>query len=146
MTGHAILIVEEDRNVMISVEKLTTRRKIRSEAVRHVEGALSMLNISKRRYPVVITDWRFNSNSGEEVVIAARKLGSQVIVMSGDEEEETRRMVLAAGANYFLPKPFTTENFYAAFLSCYAFYFDNFLKMQVERARKLAQDYGVAEV
>lgn len=101
-----ILIVDDDRNIRLTLSVFLEREGYKVKDVASGQGALSML---REFHPdIVLTDLRLKEESGIDVLnaIKARDSGLPVILMTAYGTVETAVAAMKQGAVDFIAKPF----------------------------------------
>ncbi|MEA3227599.1 MAG: response regulator, partial [Campylobacterota bacterium] len=112
--NHKILVVD-DSMVMRKQLKITLENMFFNViAVAHGEEALEMIELHKD-IALVLTDYNMPVMDGLELVCEIRKKYNKqmlnIIALSSDEDEETVAIFLKKGANDYIKKPFSKEEF-----------------------------------
>ncbi len=106
--GH-VLVVEDEVDLAVTCQRLLRRLGYSVVLAGSCEEGLSIM----RAEPIslVITDLRLPDGDGIDLVSAARHGASPapVIVVTGFPSRESREAAIAAGASFYLPKPFSTR-------------------------------------
>ena len=107
-----ILVVDDERDLAISCERLLSRRGWDVVTTGSCQAALTILARDPR--PVlVIVDRQLPDGDGFDVLRAARALATPVIMVTGYGSAAARRLALDEGAAGFLPKPFSSRDLLA---------------------------------
>ena len=108
MTG-TILVVDDERDLAATCERLLNRRGWNVTITGSREAALAMLAHHPR--PVLaIVDRQLPDGDGVDVLRAALAVDTPVIVVTGYGSGATRRLALEEGAAGFLAKPFSAHD------------------------------------
>jgi len=105
----AVLVVDDEADLLITYERLLRRWGYRVTTVASVAAGLVAL---ERDCPdLVISDLRLPDGDGFQLVRAARTAPRPppVIIVTGVPSEDRRRAAVTAGAAAFLAKPFKTS-------------------------------------
>jgi two-component system chemotaxis response regulator CheY len=104
---NSALVVEDSQTI-----RLIIARHLNSIGVNEVDeaedGAAALERLGERRYDLMITDWEMHPVGGEELLKAVRqnpKLAKLPIIMI--TAAASRGTSWLAGADAYLPKPFT---------------------------------------
>lgn len=112
---HKVLLVEDNIMQRNRVEKILKNMFFEVSAVAHGEEALGMLEDSKKPYSLVLTDYNMPVMDGFELTNRIREQYSKnelaIIAGSSSDDEEVIAMFLKNGANDFIKKPCTKEEF-----------------------------------
>ena len=105
--GTIVLVVEDERDLVGTYERLLQRQGCSVIATGTVHDALEALD--SRPFALVIADLRLPDGTGLDVVRSARRRpdGPPVIVVTGFSSPGSRRDALEAGASAYLAKPFS---------------------------------------
>ena len=108
-----ILIAEDDNDINQMLSELLTLNGYRN--IQAFSGTEAMLHVKNCPPAAVILDLMLPGMTGEEVLskIKEESPGTAVIVASARESLKTRIMLLKAGADDYLVKPFDTEELIA---------------------------------
>lgn len=108
-TQHSILVADDDPVVRRVLVRVVKRVAPDVHIVEAVNGAEALAALPHYAWLAIITDYTMPEVSGLEVVSAAHAEApdAPIIVISAHAEVEPG--VLAAGAQYFVQKPFTIE-------------------------------------
>ncbi len=108
-----ILIAEDDNDINQMLSELLTLNGYRN--IQAFSGTEAMLHVKNCPPAAVILDLMLPGMAGEEVLskIKEESPGTAVIVASARESLKTRIMLLKAGADDYLVKPFDTEELIA---------------------------------
>jgi DNA-binding response OmpR family regulator len=108
MTG-AILVVDDERDLAATCQRLLSRRGWNVVTAGSREAALTVLARTPR--PVLaIVDRQLPDGDGLDVLRAALAVETPVIMVTGYGSAATRRLALDEGAVGFLAKPFSTHD------------------------------------
>ncbi|MDR2632601.1 MAG: sigma-54 dependent transcriptional regulator [Treponema sp.] len=101
-----VLIVDDERNIRLSLQKYLGLEHIAAESVESGESALASL--AQSSFDAVIVDLKLPGMSGQAVLewIQARKLAVPVIMISAHGQIPDAVQALHAGAKDYLVKPF----------------------------------------
>jgi DNA-binding NtrC family response regulator len=104
----AILLVDNDIFVLTALDRMLAEIAPNYELLTVLRGAGALTLIAQRPIALVITDQAMPSMDGLTLTAAIKAQAPQcpVILMTGYPTGEIERRALAAGVNYFLPKPF----------------------------------------
>jgi two-component system chemotaxis response regulator CheY len=113
MERKTVLVVEDDPP--LREEILDLLRRMGLEAVEAADGASAMSRLASMRPDLVCLDLILPEASGYEVCEFIRRSpthrGTPVLIMSGRSYPMDRAYAAEAGADSFLAKPFTEEDF-----------------------------------
>jgi len=109
---HTILLVDDSMVIRKQMKTLLENMYFKVIAVAHGEEALGMLN---PKISLVLTDYNMPVMNGLELTQEIRKNYSKkelsIIALSSDENDETTALFLKNGANDYVKKPFSKEEF-----------------------------------
>ena len=106
---HTILVVDDERDLAATCQRLLSRRGWPVVTADSREAALTVLARIPR--PVLaIVDRQLPDGDGLDVLRAALAVGTPVIMVTGYGSPATRRLALDEGAVGFLAKPFSTHD------------------------------------
>jgi DNA-binding response OmpR family regulator len=105
-----VLVIEDEIDLAVTFERLL--RRLGYAVVRAGSRAEGLSIIEAQPVGLVITDVRLPDGNGLDIVAAARRSSTAppVIVVTGFTTRASREAALAAGANVYLPKPFSTAD------------------------------------
>ena len=108
-----ILIIEDDRLLADSLEHLLRTKGFETEAVYDGESGMEYAELGI--YDLLILDVVMPGLDGYEVArrVRARRCATPILMISVRGDVEDRVEGLAAGADYYLPKPFDTRELLA---------------------------------
>ena len=107
MKGMRLLLAEDDQDLCVAVRVLLERS---GYAVDTVENGSDALDYAKTtEYDGLVLDWMMPGKDGIEVLKALREMGSTVpcLLLTARDAVEDRVTGLDAGADDYLPKPFS---------------------------------------
>ncbi|MFA7611475.1 MAG: diguanylate cyclase [Sulfurimonas sp.] len=112
--NHKILIAEDSLVFRKQVQSLLENMFFKVITVAHGEEALGILNTTAD-ISLVLTDFHMPVINGLELTQEIRKTYTKndlaIVVMSEDSNDETTALFLKSGANDFIKKPFSKEEF-----------------------------------
>lgn len=112
--NHKILLVEDSIVFRKQMQSMLENMFFKVITVAHGEEALGILNTTPD-ISLVLTDYHMPVINGLELTQEIRKTYTKndlaVIVMSSDNDEETTALFLKNGANDYIKKPFSKEEF-----------------------------------
>jgi len=112
--NHNILLVEDSLVVRKQMQALLENMNFHVIAVAHGEEALGMLQTSTQM-SLVLTDYNMPVMNGLELTQTIRKTYDKkqlpIIVLSSDNDATTTALFLKQGANDYIKKPFSKEEF-----------------------------------
>ncbi|MDR0525942.1 MAG: sigma-54 dependent transcriptional regulator [Spirochaetaceae bacterium] len=102
----AVLIVDDEKNIRISMKKYLGLEGIEAECVETGEAALAWLD--RERFDAVLLDLKLPGMSGQEVLewMIQREISAPVIMISAHGQIPDAVSALKAGAKDYLVKPF----------------------------------------
>ena len=111
-----ILVAEDDPKIRELYQGIFTFAGWGHEYRFAADGQEAIELLERERFDLVITDRRMPRKSGEEVVRFAKSLdpAPKVLMAFGDIPEVVRAVAVAAGADAYLNKPFTSDELEAA--------------------------------
>jgi DNA-binding response OmpR family regulator len=104
-----ILVVDDERDLLTTFERLLSRRGWRVTTAATCADALVSLGAVPRP-ALAIVDRQLPDGDGLDVLRAALAAGTPVIMITGYGSAATRRLTLEEGAAGFLAKPFSTRD------------------------------------
>jgi DNA-binding response OmpR family regulator len=109
----SILVVDDERDLLSTYERLLARRGFRVVTAATREAGLDA--VRSERLALVVSDLRLPDGDGLDIVRSAATTHTPppVIVVTGFGSPSTRRRALDAGASAFLAKPFSVPGFMA---------------------------------
>jgi DNA-binding response OmpR family regulator len=105
-----ILVVDDERDLAVTCERLLTRGGWHVTRVGSCGAALRALEAGER-LALAIVDRVLPDGDGLDIVKAVRAHGTPAIVISGLTSAANRAQVLEEGAAGFLAKPFSAREF-----------------------------------
>ncbi|NOY53238.1 MAG: response regulator [Deltaproteobacteria bacterium] len=104
--GRKILVVDDEKLVRWSIQKLIGREKCKVVCV--ASGLEAIEKIKEERFVLIITDLVMPDMNGIEVVKMARELqpGAKIIMMTAYSSAIEKNKAEAAGVSTFINKPF----------------------------------------
>jgi two-component system chemotaxis response regulator CheY len=112
-----ILIVDDSKAMRMIVQR-NLRQAGYGEAtvVEACDGAEALTVASAESPDLIVSDWNMPVKSGIEFLHELRAAGdtTQFGFVTSESTDEMRQQAIAAGANFFIVKPFTPETFQAA--------------------------------
>jgi DNA-binding response OmpR family regulator len=106
---HTILVVDDERDLAATCQRLLSRRGWHVVTAGTCEAALTVLARTPRP-ALAIVDRQLPDGDGLDVLRAALTFGTPVIMVTGYGSAATRRLALDEGASGFLAKPFSTHD------------------------------------
>jgi len=111
---HKILVVDDSMVVRKEIQKFLNNMFFKVIAVAHGEEALGMLK-THDDISLILTDYNMPVMNGLELTHEIRKIYSKkhlsIIALSGSSDDEIIALFLKQGANDFIKKPFSKEEF-----------------------------------
>jgi CheY-like chemotaxis protein len=111
---HKILLVDDSMVVRKQMQRLLENMNFKVIAVAHGEEALGMLK-TYDDISLVLTDYNMPVMNGLELTREIRKLYDKkklpIVALSSDNDESTIALFLKNGANDYIKKPFSKEEF-----------------------------------
>ena len=112
---HKVLVVDDSRIFRTQMQTMLENLFFHVISVAHGEEAIGMLQ-SQPDISLVLTDYNMPVMDGLELTKEIRKTYTKnelcIIALSSNEEEEVTALFLKHGANDFMKKPFSKEEFY----------------------------------
>ena len=108
-----ILLVDDDTIVLTLIQHMMHEVAPNYELLSVMNGAAALVLIAQRPVALVITDQHMPDMDGIALTVAIKAVAPQcpVILITGSPTPEIHQRGLAAGVDYFLPKPFRVEQF-----------------------------------
>lgn len=111
---HKILVVDDSMVFRKQMQSMLENMFFKVITVAHGEEALGILN-SVSDISLVLTDYHMPVMDGLELTTEIRKKYTKndltIITISGDNDDDTTAMFLKSGANDYIKKPFSKEEF-----------------------------------
>lgn len=111
---HKILLVDDSLVIRKQMQTLLENMFFKVTAVAHGEEALGILN-TLDGFTLVLTNYNMPVMNGLELTKEIRKIKTKkelsIIALSSDKEDETIALFLKNGANDYIKKPFSKEEF-----------------------------------
>ncbi len=112
--NHKILVVDDSIIFRKQMQSMLENMFYKVITVAHGEEALNILSVTSD-ISLVLTDYHMPVINGLELTKEIRKIYNKndlsVIVISGDDDSETTALFLKNGANDYIKKPFSKEEF-----------------------------------
>ena len=104
-----VLIVDDEKNIRLTISKSLTSDTLETEAVINAEEALERLALY--HYDLVLLDLRLPGMDGREMLrqLRALKINVPVVVISAHGTIDTAVKLLQAGVLDFIEKPFSPD-------------------------------------
>jgi two-component system chemotaxis response regulator CheY len=122
-TDKPVLVVEDHAAMAEVIRSLLIRLGFGTVDVAS-DGSQALAMLERRPYGLVISDWDMRPVTGYDLLRrmrATREMGHiHFIMMSADGEPERRALAEAAGAQRYLPKPFTAAQLQEAVAAAFA--------------------------
>ena len=107
----SILIVDDDPNIVLSLEFLMRKAGYRVRVAR--DGAVALAAVAEERPDLVLLDVMMPERSGYDVCQALRDdpamAGVKIVMLTAKGREVERTKGLAVGADDYITKPFSTR-------------------------------------
>lgn len=109
-----ILLAEDEKSLSRAIVKLLEKNNFSADAVYNGKEALSYIELGN--YDVLILDIMMPEMDGLTVLKTIRQKGNNIptLILSAKSQVEDKVLGLDSGANYYLTKPFETEELLAA--------------------------------
>jgi len=111
---HQVLVVDDSMVFRKQLQNMLENMFFQVITVAHGEEALGMLQV-KPNISLVLTDYNMPVMDGLELTLAIRETYSKdelcILALSGNDDEEISAMFLKHGANDYIKKPFSKEEF-----------------------------------
>ncbi len=112
--NHTVLVIDDSMVFRKQMQSMLENMFFRVIAVAHGEEALGILNTNPN-ISLVLTDYHMPVMNGLELTTEIRKTYTKtdlaIIVISSDKDEDTTALFLKNGANDYIKKPFSKEEF-----------------------------------
>jgi len=112
--NHTILVVDDSLVFRKQLQSMLENMFFKVISVAHGEEAMGILQ-TKSNISLVLTDYHMPVMDGLQLTSEIRKLYTKndlaVIIISGDDKEDTTALFLKSGANDYIKKPFSKEEF-----------------------------------
>ncbi len=112
--NHTVLVVDDSMVFRKTMQGMLENMFFKVISVAHGEEAMGMIN-SKKDISLVITDYNMPVMDGLELTFEIRKEFSKtdlcIIAISSNGDEEVNALFLKQGANDYITKPFSKEEF-----------------------------------
>jgi diguanylate cyclase (GGDEF)-like protein len=112
--NHKIMVVDDDRTTRATMKNILENMFYQVTVVAHGEEALNLIE-QKNDYSMVIADYYMPVMNGLELTKELRKDYDKdtlcIIALSGNADEEINALFLKSGANDYIKKPFSKEEF-----------------------------------
>ncbi len=112
--NHKVLVVDDSRVFRQQMQRILENLFFKVVAVAHGEEAIGMLK-SQPDISLVLTDYNMPVMDGLELTLEIRKTYTKnelsILAISGNSDEEITALFLKNGANDYIKKPFSKEEF-----------------------------------
>jgi DNA-binding response OmpR family regulator len=110
-----ILIVEDNVKIAESVKKGLTRNGFAADMIHDGQEAAEHIFMNNQDYDAIILDLMLPNRSGLDICMAARERGisTPIIVLTAKDEKADSIVLLNAGADDYMVKPFAFEELLA---------------------------------
>jgi len=113
--NHKVLVVDDSRLFRQEIQRLLENLFFNVISVAHGEEAIGMLQ-SQPEISLVLTDYNMPVMDGLDLTIEIRKTYTKnelsILTLSSNEDDEVIALFLKHGANDYIKKPFSKEEFY----------------------------------
>ena len=113
--NHKVLVVDDSRLFRQEMQRLLKNLFFNVISVAHGEEAIGMLQ-SQPDISLVLTDYNMPVMDGLELTVEIRKTYTKnelsILALSSNEDDEVIALFLKHGANDYIKKPFSKEEFY----------------------------------
>jgi two-component system, response regulator, stage 0 sporulation protein F len=111
----AIVLVDDEPEVRIILRRLLAYSADGYQLLALATAAAALAVFDTYQVPLLITDYNMIGMNGLELTqaVKARSPSTQVLVTSAYHTPQLERQALAAGADYYLPKPFPFDRIQA---------------------------------
>jgi DNA-binding response OmpR family regulator len=110
-----ILIVEDNVKIAESIKKGLTRNGFAADMIHDGQEAAEHIFMNNQDYDAIILDLMLPNRSGLDICMAARERGisTPIIVLTAKDEKADSIVLLNAGADDYMVKPFAFEELMA---------------------------------
>lgn len=112
--NHTVLVVDDSLVFRKQLQSMLENMFFKVIAVAHGEEAMGILQ-TRSGISLVLTDYHMPVMDGLQLTSEIRKLYTKnnlaIIIISGDDKEDTTALFLKSGANDYIKKPFSKEEF-----------------------------------
>ncbi|SFV63987.1 Putative two-component response regulator [hydrothermal vent metagenome] len=112
--NHKVLVVDDSLLFRKQMQNMLTNLCFDVITVAHGEEAIGILNV-QQDISLVITDYNMPVMDGLELTLKIRESYTKnelcILALSGDKDDETSALFLKNGANDYIKKPFSKEEF-----------------------------------
>lgn len=110
-----VLIIDDSRSLRLLTKLSLEKLNVRVIEAKSAKEAIEILHTSEHYIPLVITDYMMPDMDGMELTMELRQKYSKdklsIIALSGSEDPKVASDFLRHGANDFIKKPYTHEEF-----------------------------------
>ncbi len=110
-----VLIIDDSKSLRLLTKLSLQKLNVRVIEAKSAKEAIEILQTSEHYIPLVITDYEMPDMDGMELTMELRQKYSKdklsIIALSGSEDPEVASNFLRHGANDFIKKPYTHEEF-----------------------------------
>ncbi len=109
--GEMILVVDDEEVIRMTVKRTLERFGYRVQTAQHGAEAVALYSKPANTFSAVITDMSMPIMDGPSTIMALKSMDPQVVIIgsSGFHVDMNMEKAVAAGVEYFIPKPYTAE-------------------------------------
>jgi CheY-like chemotaxis protein len=109
--GEMILVVDDEEVIRMTVKRTLERFGYRVQTAQHGAEAVALYSKPANTFSAVITDMSMPIMDGPSTIMALKSMDPQVVIIgsSGFHADMNMEKAVAAGVEYFIPKPYTAE-------------------------------------
>lgn len=112
VTSHSyILVADDDATIRRLVVRIIGQLAPHATIIIATNGAQAINALASTSFSLIVTDYRMPGATGLDLVAAVRQVDAEVPIIMTSADRNVEQAALTAGATYFLPKPFTIEQF-----------------------------------
>ena len=103
----AILLVEDEPDILMILRRLVHSLTRGYEIVTTDDGETALVEVSRRRVPLVITDYHMPRMNGLSLAVKLKQRVPQthIALITAYDNAELRKQAGVCGVDYYLPKP-----------------------------------------
>jgi two-component system, response regulator, stage 0 sporulation protein F len=108
----AIMLVEDEPEILFILQRLMLDLVSGYDIVAVRGGAEALAQLGRRPVPLMITDYRMPGMNGLDLTqaVKAASPATHVLIITAERTPDIEARAYAAGAEYFLGKPFPLED------------------------------------
>lgn len=109
--GPAIILVEDEPDILILLQRLLRPLAGNYTIVLAHDGAAALEQVKRRQVPLMITDYNMPAMNGLQLTAAVKSHSpsTKIALVTAYHTPQLQQTALAQGVDYYLPKPFSID-------------------------------------